>query len=63
MPAASSVVYQVKAVNGTLSSAYTNTAALAIPAPPGALALAAPAAPSGSPSHACPRDRAFRESK
>jgi FtsP/CotA-like multicopper oxidase with cupredoxin domain len=46
MPAASSVVYQVKAVSGTLSSAYSNTAALAIPAPPGAMALAAPAAPS-----------------
>jgi FtsP/CotA-like multicopper oxidase with cupredoxin domain len=48
MPAASSVVYQVKAVNGALSSAYTNTATVAIPAPPGIIAAAAaiPAAPS-----------------
>ena len=48
MPAASSVVYQVKAVNGALSSGYTNTASAVIPAPPGIIAAAAavPAAPS-----------------
>jgi len=47
LTAGSSVVYQVRALSGTLTSGYSNTAALAIPAPPRALAVAAaPAAPS-----------------